>query len=51
MQTKHNPIMKTTNPICASQKFLQILMPTYINAIPIIVNMIDNTILILHLHF
>ena len=26
-------------------------MPTYINAMPIAMNIIDNTILILHLHF
>ena len=26
-------------------------MPTYINAMPIAMNMIDNTIIILHLHF
>lgn len=51
IQTKHKPIMKTTSPICATHKFLQILMPTYINAMPIARNMIDNAILILHLHF
>lgn len=26
-------------------------MPTYINAMPIAMNMIDNAIIILHLHF
>lgn len=38
--------MKTTSPICATQKSLQILMPTYINAMPIAMNMIDNATLI-----
>lgn len=38
--------MKTTIPICAYHRFLQILMPTYINAIPIAMNIIDNAIII-----
>lgn len=36
--------MKTTSPICAYHKFLQILIPAYINAIPIVVNIIDNIV-------
>lgn len=44
IQVKHKPIMKTTSPICAFQKFLQILMPTYINAMPIAMNIIDNIV-------
>lgn len=36
--------MKTTSPICATHKFLQILMPTHINAIPIMVNVNDKIV-------
>ena len=46
MQTKHKPIVKTSSPTCASHRFLQILMPTYINAMPIAMIMIDNAIII-----
>lgn len=46
MQTKHKPITKTSKPTCACHRFLQILMPTYINAMPIAMNMIDNAIII-----
>lgn len=38
--------MKTTIPICAYHRFLQILMPTYINAIPIAMDIINNAIII-----
>lgn len=38
--------MKTTIPICAYHIFLQILMPTYINAMPIAMDIINNAIII-----
>ena len=38
--------MKTTIPTCAYHRFLQILMPTYINAMSIAMNMIDNAMII-----
>lgn len=38
--------MKTTIPICAYHRLLQILMPTYINAIPIAMDIINNAIII-----
>lgn len=44
MQAMHKPITRKSSPICASHIFLQILMPTYINAIPIAMNIIDNAV-------
>ena len=43
IKTKHKPIAKTSSPSGACHKSLQILMPTYINAMPIAMNIIDNT--------
>lgn len=42
MQAMHKPITRKSSPTCACHRFLQILMPTYINAIPIAMNIIDN---------
>ena len=42
MQTMHKPITRKSSPTSACHRFLQILMPTYINAIPIAMNIIDN---------
>ena len=44
MQAMHKPITRKSSPICACHRFLQILMPTYINAIPIAMNIIDNAV-------
>lgn len=42
MQAMHKPTTRKSSPTCACHRFLQILMPTYINAIPIAMNIIDN---------
>lgn len=42
MQATHKPITRKSSPTCAYHRFLQILMPTYINAIPIAMNIINN---------
>lgn len=43
MQATHKPITRKSSPTCAYHRFLQFLMPTYINAMPIAMNIIDNT--------
>lgn len=44
MQAMHKPITRKSSPTCACHRFLQILMPKYINAIPIAMNIIDNAV-------